>query len=192
MCHRVKVPGAGGKGGASRTYAVDRDAAKHYIKAAVDTPSVTKFLMISYIGSRRGKAPWWSSDEWKAAQHANTSVLPDYFKAKVDADEYLAALARKRNAKDDSFQAINLRPGTLLDDSSTGKVLLGKTSSRGKVTRADVASVAALLLEKNDRSRWIDLLNGDTAIDAAVERVIRDEIDCIEGEDLERIDALAN
>lgn len=46
--------GAGGKGGASRTKAVDEVAAKAYISAALREPSVKKFLMVSYIASRKG------------------------------------------------------------------------------------------------------------------------------------------
>lgn len=46
--------GAGGKGGASRTKAVDEVAAKAYISAALHEPSVKKFLMVSYIASRKG------------------------------------------------------------------------------------------------------------------------------------------
>lgn len=183
--------GAGGKGGAARTYAIDRDAAKHYIRAAIETPSVSKFLMVSYIASRRNRAPWWTDEDWESAQHVNTKVLVDYHKAKLDADEYLAALAQKRNATDASFQAINLRPGTLADDAATGKVLLGKTPARGTVTREDVARVAAALLHKSDRSRWIDLLNGETGIDEAVDTVVRDGVDCFEGEDLGQIAGLA-
>lgn len=184
--------GAGGKGGPSRTYAIDRDAAKHYIKAAVETPSITKFLIVSYIASRKHRAPWWTDDDWKSAQHVNREILPDYYKAKVEADEYLAALAKKRNEKDPQFQAINLRPGTLTDDPATGKVLMGKTPSRGKVSRGDVAAAAAALLKRNDASRWIDLLEGDTDIDIAVENVIKNKVDCIEGEDLDRIYSLAD
>lgn len=181
------ILGAGGKGGPSRTYAIDRDAAKHYIKAAVETPSITKFLMVSYIGSRKGRAPWWTDEDWKSTQHVNEEVLPDYYKAKVAADEYLAALAKKRNKTDPHFQAINLRPGSLSDDPATGRVLLGKTPSKGKVCRGDVAATAAALLKKNDATRWLDLLEGDTNVETAVDNVIKDKVDCIEGEDLDRI-----
>jgi NAD(P)H-binding len=184
--------GAGGKGGPSRTYAIDRDAAKHYIKAAIETPSITKFLIVSYIGSRRNRAPWWTDDDWKSTQHVNNEILPDYYKAKVEADEYLAALAKRRNEKDPHFQAINLRPGSLSDDPATGKVLMGKTPSRGTVCRGDVATVAAALLKRNDASRWIDLLQGDTDIDIAVDDVIKDKVDCIEGEDLNKIYSLGD
>jgi dTDP-4-dehydrorhamnose reductase len=46
--------GAGGKGGPSRTKAVDEVAAKAYISAAVGREGVRKFLMVSYIASRKG------------------------------------------------------------------------------------------------------------------------------------------
>jgi NAD(P)H-binding len=186
------ITGAGGKGGPSRTYAIDRDAAKHFIKAAVDAPSVSKFLMVSFIASRKNRAPWWTDEDWKAAQHVDNEVLPDYYKAKVEADEYLAALAKQRHEEDPQFQAITLRPGTLSDEPATGKVLMGKTSSRGKVSREDVAAAAAALLKRNDCSRWVDLLEGDTNIDTAVDNIIENRVDCIEGEDLDRIYALAD
>lgn len=186
------VVGAGGKGGPSRTYAVDRDAAKCYIKAAVETPTITKFLMVSFVASRKNRPPWWTDEDWKSAQRLRSEVLPDYYKAKVDADEYLAALAQKRNEKDSVFQAINLRPGNLTDNPATGKVLMGKTPSTGEVSRGDVAATIAALLKNNDATRWIDLLQGDTDIDAAVENVTEKKVDCIEGEDLDRIYALAD
>lgn len=186
------VLGAGGKGGPSRTYAVDRDAAKHYIKAAVETPTVTKFLMVSFIASRKDRPPWWTDEDWKSAQRVRSEVLPDYYKAKVEADEYLAALAKKRNEKDSVFQAINLRPGNLTDNPAMGKVLMGKTPSTGEVSRGDVAAAIAALLKNNDATRWVDLLQGDIEIDAAVDQIINNKVDCIEGEDLDRIYALAD
>lgn len=183
----VWAAGAGGKGGPSRTKAVDEVAAKHYISASAARQSVKKFLIISYIGSRHGKPSWWTEDDVKAADHVNTKVLPAYFAAKVEADEHLAAVAKKRNDKDPSFQAINLRPGALKDDPSNGKVLLGKTPSRGDVSRESVARVAAALLERSDTRGWYDLINGDDAIDEAIDRLVNDKWDGIEGEDLDRI-----
>ena len=149
--------------------------------------------MVSYIGSRKGRAPWWSDEDWKSAQHVNNEVLPHYFKAKVEADEHLAALAMKRKEKDDvKFQAINLRPGSLTDSKSTGKVKLGKTASRGSVPRADVAAVAAALLERSDTDGWFDLLEGPDDIDTAIEQLVKNKHDGMAGEDLERIYARAN
>lgn len=183
----VWAAGAGGKGGASRTKAVDEVAARHYITASLERPSVKKFLMISYIASRRGTPSWWNEEDVKSAEHVNTKVLPAYFAAKVEADEHFAALAKRRNDKDPQFQAINLRPGTLKDDPSNGKILLGKTPARGNVNREIVAQVAAALLERNDTRGWYDLLEGDDPIDQAIDRCVKEGWDGIQGEDLDRI-----
>ncbi|KAF2157768.1 NAD(P)-binding protein [Myriangium duriaei CBS 260.36] len=184
----VWAAGAGGKGGAARAYAVDRDAAKAYISASAAASSVRKFLMISYIGSRRGTPPWWNAEDKKAADHVNTEVLPDYYKAKVDADEHLLAVAeKKRRGGDKDWQLINLRPGTLSDDAGTGKVKLGKTSSRGKVSREDVAAVAVALLARDDTRGYFDLLQGDERIEEAVEKVVKEGHDGVQGENLEEI-----
>ena len=182
ICSHCRSAGAGGKGGAERTFAVDRDAAIAFITAAARTPSVTKFLMVSYIGSRRARAPWWTEADWDATLAVNNGVLANYHKAKVEADECLAALTAQRGA---GFQGICLRPGTLKDEPATGKVSLGKISARGVIPREKVAEVAVRLLEREDAGGWIDLLKGDEEIGAAVERVVEDKVDCIEGEDVE-------
>ena len=174
--------GAGGKGGSSRTYAIDRDAAKHFVTACVRSPSVRKFLMISYIGSRRQRAPWWTDDDWASCQHINKEVLPHYFAAKVEADECLTVLAEGRGR---DFAAIVLRPGSLTNDSPTGMVTLGKTRASGKVTRGDVAEVAVRLLQKEGTRGWLDLLEGKDGVEEAVNKVVVDSIDCFEGEDVE-------
>lgn len=179
--------GAGGKGGPSRTKAVDEIAAKNYISASLARPEVKKFLIVSYIASRRGRPAWWTDEDQDAANYVNTKVLPHYFAAKVEADEHLAAAAKRRNRNDPSFQAINLRPGTLKDDPSNGKVSLGKTTARGDVSRESVARVAATLLDRSDTRGWYDLLNGDEPIDQAVERLAKEDWDGIQGEDLDRI-----
>lgn len=144
--------------------------------------------MVSYIGSRRNRPPWWSDEDWGHSQHTNHTVLPHYFKAKVEADEYLTALAKQRHDRgDEKFQSIILRPGRLTDDPPSGKIDLGKIRSSGSVTRADVAAVTAALLERDDTQGWLDLLGGETPIAAAIDDVVRSGIDCIEGEDLGRI-----
>ena len=127
--------GAGGKGGPSRTFAIDRDAAKHYIKTSLAEPSVKKFLMVSYIASRRNRPSWWTDEDWNGAQEVNNGALKNYFAAKVEADEYLTALAKKRvDAGDKEFQCINLRPGSLTEGEGKGLVgsvlwTFGKRSS---------------------------------------------------------------
>ncbi|KIV87060.1 hypothetical protein PV11_02631 [Exophiala sideris] len=184
--------GAGGKGGPSRTKAVDEIAAKAYISASLATPSVSKFMMVSYIASRKGTPPWWSEEDKKAADHANTNILPHYYKAKVEADEHLEALAKKRvDSGDKKFQAINLRPGSLTDAPGTGKVTLGKTAARGSVSREDVARVGAALLARDDTRGWFDLLEGKDDIEDAIDELLRSGHNGLEGEDLDRIYARA-
>lgn len=181
-CIADQPSGAGGKGAPSRTQAVDRDSCIHFIQAAADTPSITKFLLVSYPGSRRTKAPWWTEEEWAGTQEVNNGVLKPYYPAKLAADECLTAIASQRK----DLHAIVLRPSRLTDDEATGRISLGKTKARGKITRGDVAATAAELLDSEARG-WLDLLEGEEEIAAAVERVIRDKVDCVEGEDVERM-----
>ncbi|PSK56665.1 hypothetical protein B9Z65_6289 [Elsinoe australis] len=177
--------GAGGKGGPDRTYAVDQEAAKAYITSSLSRLTVTKFLMVSYIASRRSPAPWWNDDDIAAANKVNTEILPHYYKAKVEADEHLLAeTERRRRGGDEKFQMINLRPGTLTDGAATGKVRLGKTSARGEVTREDVAIVADVLLAREDTRGYFDLLNGEEGIGEAVKRLVMEGHVGTEGEDL--------
>ncbi|PNS15465.1 hypothetical protein CAC42_724 [Sphaceloma murrayae] len=180
--------GAGGKGGASRTYAIDQDAAKAYITSSLSRPAIKKFLMVSYIASRRSSPPWWNDEDLAAANKVNTEILPDYFKAKVEADEHLLAeTERRRRNGDATFQMINLRPGSLTDGEATGKVRLGKTPARGDVTRADVAIVADELLARDDTRGYYDLLGGDEAVVDAIEKLVKEGHDGVQGENMEKI-----
>lgn len=142
--------------------------------------------MVSYIASRKNYPSWWNDEDKKAADKVNQEILPNYYKAKVEADEHLAALAHQRRQKDSSFQDINLRPGTLADGPA-GKVHMGKTSARGDVPRETVAAVAVALLARDDTRGYYDLLKGDQPIDEAIDALVKEKFDGIEGEDLDRI-----
>ncbi|CAK7208422.1 hypothetical protein SBRCBS47491_000087 [Sporothrix bragantina] len=176
--------GAGGRGGPARTLAIDRDAATHIIDASAASSFVTRFLMVSYVSSRREKPSWWDDANWAAAEHVNNTVLPTYYKAKIAADEALyRASVRRNKTSSSSFAGINLRPGTLTDEPA-GPVELGRTKgARGPVSRATVARAADLLLAHPDtKTGWYDLLDGTEDPEAAVDRVVRNRIDAIEGE----------
>ncbi|RAK71217.1 uncharacterized protein BO72DRAFT_392558 [Aspergillus fijiensis CBS 313.89] len=183
--------GAGGKGGPARTQAIDEVAAKHFLTASFARPRVTKFLLVSWIGSRRNPPSWLSNDDWAGLQNVFHNVLPAYAKAKLEADEYMTALAAQRKklvaaGAAQPLQAINLRPGTLTDTPATRKVDLGKTRKGvDNVTREDVAIVADLLLARDDTDGWYDLLNGEEGVEEAVERVASEKVDAVEGEDVE-------
>jgi hypothetical protein len=128
-------------------------------------------------------------DQWAGIVKTNTEVLPTYAQAKQEADEYMTALAAQRKRESGptrSFQAINLRPGLLTDQPATRKVELGITpKGRGSVTREDVAIVADMLLGRADTEGWIDLVNGEEGVEGAVERVAREKVDAVVGEDVE-------
>jgi nucleoside-diphosphate-sugar epimerase len=111
----------------------------------------------------------------------NEEIAPAYYKAKLAADETLTVLGEEKKG----FGYIILRPGFLTDDKETGKVSLGKTRARGFVTRGDVAEVAVRLLEQEGARGWFDLLAGEEDVGSAVERVIKDGVNSIDGEDLE-------
>ncbi|PLB47567.1 NAD(P)-binding protein [Aspergillus steynii IBT 23096] len=174
-------------GSFSLPYEIDRDAAQMIIKASTDAEYVRKFLIISFPASRRHPAPWWDRQDVRHYVSERTSY-PDIGDSKLQADEYLVAMAKARNDRSAStFQAISLRPSWLLTSPATGKVHLGKTRSLGQVTIGDVAAVAVSLLARDDTSGWFDLLQGMDEVDEAIDRVVREGIDCIEGEDLEAI-----
>ena len=138
--------------------------------------------MVSYLGSRQGKASWWSEDDWNRVQDGNNGVLKNYYPAKLASDQALTATGLKRGSE---YAAICLRPGTLSDEDEEGLVSLGKTRGSGKVRRIDVARVAVELLESRSRSSWLDLLEGQESAQDAVARCVRDKVDCVEGEDTE-------
>ncbi|TVY26304.1 UPF0659 protein [Lachnellula hyalina] len=173
--------GAGGKGGASRTNAIDKEACIHFIRSALSTPTISKFLLVTALSERRQRAPWWDDESWALVQKMNTEILPAYYAAKLASDDVLTVLGRAKQG----FGYILLRPGSLSDEQETGKVELGKTRAKGTVARADVAEVAVRLLERGGGEGWFDSLGGEEEVGKAVERVVREGVDCMEGEDVE-------
>lgn len=171
--------GAGGKGGPERTLAIDQDACIHFIRRSVATPTIKKFLLVSSLSSRRNRAPWIGDSCYALIQRFNYEFMPTYYQAKLAADEVLTVLGKERSG----FGYISLRPGRLTDEPETGKVSLGKTKVQGGVSRADVAEVAARLLDHDNARGWFDVIDGDVDIKRAVDDVVREGIDCIEGED---------
>jgi len=187
--------GAGGKGGAEATYAVDRDAAIFFTRASVHTASVRKFLTVSYLSSRRGRPSWWSEKDWEGAAKTNNEVLPTYYKAKVAADEVLTVLARKRWEEEEKkglpsgerFCGVSLRPGTLTDG-APGGVSVGKIGTGGKVSRATVAESVVAVLETEGARGWIDLVDGEEGVKKAIERVVREGVDSVDEENVEKME----
>jgi hypothetical protein len=186
------VLGAGGRGGAERTNKIDRDAAIAFTKASIHTPSIKKFLTVSYNSSRRKQPSWWNDEQWASAQKVNTEVLPTYFQAKVVADEVLTVFAKERYEEEakkgvpetERFAGISLRPGTLSDEKAGG-IKIGKIESKGQISRATVAEAIASVLETDGARGWIDMLDGDKDVKEEVKRIVSEGFDSVEGEDLE-------
>lgn len=191
--------GAGGKGGAEATFAVDRDAAIAFTKASVHTESIKKFLTVSYLSSRRGRPSWWTAKDWESAQKVNNEVLPNYFKAKVAADEVLTVLAKERydeeTAKgvpcDERFAGISLRPGGLTDEKAGG-VKVGKIGVGGKTSRATVAEAIVASLETKGAKGWIDVIDGDEDVSEAIRNLVKEGVDAVDGEDWETMKSNAS
>jgi hypothetical protein len=178
-------------GSMSNPAGVDRDAAKRIMKASTGVASVAKFLFISFPAARRKRAPWWSEEDYHDWLTEKASY-PRIYEAKLDADEYLVALANARVRQGGMpFQAISLRPTWLTNGKGTGRVRLGKASCLGQVTREDVAAVAVGLLSRDDTHGWFDLFQGEVPIGEAISNVVRDRINCFDGEDLNRVYQLA-
>ncbi|PHH84820.1 hypothetical protein CDD83_1326 [Cordyceps sp. RAO-2017] len=172
--------GAGGSGGPERTFKIDRDAAAHFIRASAARPSISRFLLVSYTGSRRAGASWWPAGEWDDYDRSvNNGALATYHKAKIAADEVLYETSKKSA----SLVGICLRPGTLTLEPA-GKVELGRTAHvKGNVSRASVAETAAALLAADGvKNCWLDLLDGKEDVASAVHRVVADGTDAAEGE----------
>lgn len=180
------LPDSGGKDGRKRTYAIEQDACRHFIRAATALPQVNTFLMTSLIGARRDRAPWWTDAEWERLRATRyvSGVRRYYGAANLAADECLTAAARKRGS---GFRALVLRLGSLTDEKKEEKVALGKTRAIGTVGRTAVTRVAVELLERAKTSAWLDLLEGDETVEDAVKRVVDEGVDCIEGEDVEAL-----
>lgn len=142
--------------------------------AAAATPSITRFLLVSWLSARRRQPPWWNDEEWQASEDAYKE-LGEYSDAKLAADEELHAVAAKRG---EGFAGIDLRPGWLTNGHA-GRVELGKTKTQqGKVSRATVAHVAAQMLEAEGvKSGWYDLLDGEDETKKAVEKVVAENVD---------------
>lgn len=165
--------------GAWQTFKIDRDAAIHFIKAAAAVPTITRFLMISYIGARRRGASWWPEGEWdKFQKDVNLGYFPHYYTSKLEADEALYEASKKSS----TLVGISLRPGNLTLEPA-GKVTLGQTGLKGPASRESVAKTAAALLQAEGlKNTWLDLLDGDEDIDQAVQRVVKEGVNVAKGE----------
>lgn len=139
-----------GAGGSSveATYAVDRDAAIRSIDAA-EAASVGRYVMVSYLGSRKDHGV------------PEDNGFFHYAEAKAAADEHL------RNS---GLAWTILGPGSLTTEPGTGRIEVSDEPRQDSVTREDVAQVAAVVLaELGTVDRTIRFNNGETPIAEAIQ-----------------------
>ena len=195
--------GAGGKGGPELTNAIDKEACIALARASKEVGSVRKFVVVSYIGSREKGAPWWGEGDTEKFEKSKEGALKNYYKAKCAADRAVTVLGRGEGMK-----VVSLRPGSLTDETEgVGRVRVGKVGSSGElyflsylfewlfvliavivvgtIRRVDVARVLLEVLEKVEKSCWLDLLQGEEDVAEAVGRCVSEGVDCVEGEDVE-------
>ncbi len=141
----VWAAGAGG-GNPARTYAVDRDAAIRSMEAAREA-GAARYVMVSYIGS--------SPDHGVPEDHSFFA----YAESKAAADAHL---------RDSGLEWTILGPGPLTLEEPTGFIET-RRPGQGRVTRGDVAAVAAAVLADDSTiGRTIVFGNGDTPITEAI------------------------
>jgi uncharacterized protein YbjT (DUF2867 family) len=137
--------GAGG-GNPARTYAVDRDAAIRSMDAA-NAAGVLRYVMVSYLGA--------------GPEHGvpEDNSFFAYAEAKSAADEHLRGSA---------LDYTILQPGPLTMEEPTGLIDVVNPGD-GRVSRADVAAVAAAVLADDGTvGRTIPFGNGATPIAEAL------------------------
>ncbi len=140
-----KVVFAAGSGG-KKVVEVDQEGAKSLIDASKQA-NVKKFVMLSSMGADNPE----ESDE-----------LKQYLEAKHNADEYL---------KSANIMYTIVRPGSLTNDSGTGKIELEhKLNKRGSITRDDVAQTLVRSLHDDAAiNRTFEIIEGDTLIAKAMD-----------------------
>ncbi len=147
----VFAAGAGPGSSVERKDSVDRGAAV-LLAEACDQAGIRRYLLVSSMGTdsvRDGATPDGMDD-----------VFVAYLRAKLAAEE--ALLAR-------DLDLTVLRPGSLTDDTGTGKVTLNEHVDRGEVSRDDVAAVlAAMLVEPGTAGKVLELVGGDVTVSDAV------------------------
>jgi len=124
---------------------VDQEGAKRLIDAA-KLAMLEKFVMLSTMG---------------ADNPAKGGDLEDYLRAKQNADNHLKASGLNYSI---------VRPGSLTDKDSTGKIeLKERLERRGSISRADVAKTLVEALEDDVmQNQTFEILSGEVPIEKAV------------------------
>jgi len=142
-----KVIFAAGSGG-KKVIEVDQEGAKNLMNAS-EKANIKKIVMLSSMG---------------ADTPQTSENLKDYLEAKHNADEYL---------KSSDLTYVIVRPGTLTNDSGTGKIKLNsKLGEQGSITRDDVAQTLVRSLHDDAaKNMTFEIIQGETLIGKAMDEV---------------------
>lgn len=148
----VFAAGAGGKGGAQMTDAIDGQGLELSV-AAAKLAGIRRFILVSaFPEASRGKSV--------------SETFENYMAVKKRADVHLAAT---------DLDWVILRPGTLLDSTGTGNVHAGLAIPYGDVPREDVAGALVQVIEQPGVRRVIiELTQGGTPVNEAIRHFARD------------------
>lgn len=169
--------GAGGKGGAERTEAVDRDGAIRTMDATAKA-GIKRYVIVSAIDVRdKDKEPEWYKDEDRERSAKMRNAIGRYVEAKFQADKSLVTENGRRK-----LDYTIVRPGGLSEDKGTGKIAAGKVSLVPSIPREDVARVIfAAINNPKTIGLAFDVVGGDTPVEEAIEEVASKKIDTFEG-----------
>lgn len=144
----VFTAGSGGQTGFDKTLLIDLDGAAKAIEAA-ELAGIERFVMISAIQAH-------NRENW------HESIRP-YYAAKHYADKIL----------EHSHLAYTIiRPGSLLNESGTGRISALENISHGSIAREDVAhTIVAALDEKQTYRKSFDLISGAETIASALQKL---------------------
>jgi uncharacterized protein YbjT (DUF2867 family) len=148
----VFAAGAGGKGGAQMTNAIDGRGLELAV-AAAQLANIRRFILVSaFPEASRGEAV--------------SDTFEHYMRVKKQADIHLAS---------SDLDWLIVRPGLLLDSPGTGNVRAGLAVPYGDIARDDVAAALLHLIERPSVKRTIiELTQGDTPVGEAIQRLARD------------------
>lgn len=148
------------------------------IIAAFYSSKISKFLMISYLSSRRKQRETEMTDEmWNDIANSDEGQIPVFEKEKLEAEEFLDAMnawRRRQTHLSPNFQSIHVTTGSLSDLPGRGKISIHpeQVSLEGEISRQDVAEGIEQLLARQDTNGRYGILSGEDDIKTAIPKAV--------------------
>ncbi|KAJ2919590.1 hypothetical protein MD484_g800, partial [Candolleomyces efflorescens] len=166
--------GAGYRASEERTKKIEYEAVVNVLDAIENSTVKPRFLIISAVDIRDPtKVPEHYNEDDKKLSERMRQMMPAYFQWRYEADKNLVART--------AFKWTILRPGGLTEEPGAGKASIGKTHLTVTISRDDLASILAALLDREDASGFaIDTVGGSVPIAEGLDAFIaRGETDWI-------------